>query len=168
MVAIFLRALGFLRAVPWQVWLALALGAAVLLHLRSDRAALRKADAAGYSRAMNEIETKARALAAKADALASRIRTKADEDARHIADRADDLRLRGPGAARCSYAPPAAPASRREPSGGAGDAARAPMPADERAAVPWDWLVAQAERCDLNRNEVLSWREWHQKLLEVR
>jgi hypothetical protein len=38
------------------------------------------------------------------------------------------------------------------------------MSPDDLAAVPWQWLVQRSEQADLNRQEVLSWREWYRKL----
>jgi len=91
--------------------------------------------------------------------IAAELRRKHDEETRRIAGVADDLRVSGPGRARASC-PPAA-ASGHNPSGGAGDAARPGLPPENGATVPWDWLVNRSETADLNRAEVLAWREWH-------
>jgi hypothetical protein len=159
----------FLKGIPWQVYALLALAAAIGTGIALVKDAISDAgkagDKAGYTRAMNEMTEKARIIAAQADDLARKIRSKNDEQARTIAARADDLRVRGSGAARCTN--PVRPASpvRHQPASGGGDAAPTTMPPEDRGAVPWNWLVGQAERCDLNRSEVLSWREWHKALL---
>jgi len=98
-------------------------------------------------------------LEAANNRIAAELRRKHDEETRRIAGAADDLRVSGPGRARASC-PPAA-ASGHSASGGAGDVARPEMPSGDSATVPWQWLVSRAEAADLNRSEVIAWREWH-------
>lgn len=162
--AFLLGARSLLGKIPWQVW-AIVIGLLLLwrAHAWHERE-VRQADVAGYTRAMNHMADKARTLADKADKLADEIRRKSDEEARTIADRADNLSLRGPGAARCPTTPSSAAPGRHQPGGGQADDPGAGVPPEDRAAVPWTWLVRQGEVCDLNRNEVLSWREWFSKL----
>jgi len=93
--------------------------------------------------------------------IAAEIRRRHDEEARRIAAGADALRVSGPG--RAAACPPATPGG-HQPPGGAGNAPGPEMPPGDRAAVPWQWLVARAESADLNRSEVLAWREWHARL----
>jgi hypothetical protein len=163
----FASILKFLKGVPWQVWLMVAAAFALGWHLYQDKQAVKRAhkegDRAGYTRAMNEVEAKARAVAAKADAVAAKIRSKNDEQARAIAARADDLRLRGPGAARCTPTISSPTSNRPQPAGGRPATPAPGLPGEDRGAVPCGWFIGQAERCDLNRNEVLSWREWYLK-----
>jgi hypothetical protein len=40
------------------------------------------------------------------------------------------------------------------------------VPPDDLAAVPWPWLVQRAEQADLNRQEVLTWREWYDRMVK--
>jgi hypothetical protein len=96
--------------------------------------------------------------------LTREIRNRTDEENRRIAGDADAVRLRGPGKAVCRAAPAAA--SGHEPVGGNGDASRPQVPSDDRAAVPWEWLTDRAEQSDLNRAEVLAWRDWYRRLVE--
>lgn len=111
-------------------------------------------------------------LKAKIEALTAHISATLKEwtnaQNRRIAGAADDLRVLGPGKAACPGNSGIAPsAGGRVATSGTGDAAGPQMPVADRAGVPWQWLVDRAEQCDLNRTEVLSWREWHAKLLEA-
>jgi hypothetical protein len=161
-----LAARAFLGRVPKAVWIAIAVALVLWLGVRWYNGQIRDAEKRGADRAYAEVEKKARALEAKANATADKIRSKTDEQARAIAADADTLRVSGPGKARACPIP--APASRREAADGKPDAPGPEVPSDDRAAVPWQWLVQRAEVCDLNRNEVLAWREWHEKLAAQR
>ncbi len=165
------RLLRFLKSLPWQVWLALAVAAAVFFGVRYHNGAVedaRKAgDKAGYARASGEFVEKLRKIEAKANDIAAIARKKNDEEARSIAGRADDLRMRGAGKASCPGAVPAAPARRPNAPGGQPLAPLDQVPdgtGDDIIGLPFAATVAGAEVCDLNRAEVLSWREWHKKL----
>ena len=168
-----LGALEFFKKIPWQGWLALAAAFVIGWHLWGDRSRLREArkeaDKAGYSRAMFEVEARALRIEAKVKALdksiTTEIRNRNNEEARHIATTADNLRVRGPGAARCNVGP-AVPGSAggRNPADRGANATPAGVPVEVGvAAVPWNWLVDRAEKCDVDRAEVISWREWHDK-----
>lgn len=155
----------FLKAIPWQVWAAIGLAIALWLGVRWHNGQVNDAFKRGEQAAYAAVEKKALELQAKANVIADKIRSKSDENARRISADADVIRVSGPGKARCSPVP--APASRREEAGGQGNAAGPEVPTDDRAAVPWQWLVQRAEQCDLNRNEVLAWREWYQRVQEA-
>jgi hypothetical protein len=167
---------GRISPAAWRIIIVVAvLAAGVILHQRAAHKALRTADATGYARAMTEVETKAKALKAKADrlnaAIAADERKRNDEQARHIARDADDLRLRGAGKAIC-------PRHAGLPGGSSGPVAPG-RPADdtldpvldgrgaELIALPFDDTVAFAEQRDLDRAEVLSWRSWYDRLVKA-
>jgi hypothetical protein len=168
----------FIKRIPRGVWIALAVVAVIALgafwHGRAVKHAHDAAYSAGVASEAARIEKKANALAAKATAIAEAVKERNNETNRRIAGDADDLRVRGPGKAACLN-PATTAASRHQPSGRPGDAASGQVPvADglanslpELAAVPWPWLVDRAEQCDLNRAEVLSWRENYQLQLEA-
>lgn len=165
-----LRAL--LGRVPKQVWLVLAvvalLAVGVLWHGHKVHQTIAAAEKRGADAEAKRIEAKALELKRKADALNAKIsaelRSRSDEEARRIAASADTLRLSGPGLARCPRNP-GVPAGPGKPVAATGrpDAAGSEMPSGDSAAVPWGWLVGRAEQCDLNRSEVLTWREWYDR-----
>jgi hypothetical protein len=113
---------------------------------------------------LTRVDREAREAEARGKQLARQIKDRTDEENRRIAGDADAVRLRGPGKAVCRAAPAAA--SGHEPVGGNGDASRPQVPSDDRAAVPWGWLTDRAEQSDLNRAEVLAWRDWYRRLVE--
>jgi hypothetical protein len=152
----------FVKGLPWQIWAAIGLALVLWLGVRWHNGQIKDAEKRGADRAYAEVEKKARALEAKANATADKIRSKSDETARAIAADADVIRVSGPGKARACPVP--TPSGRREAPSGQPYASRPEVSSDDRAAVPWQWLVQRAEQCDLNRNEVLAWREWHSKL----
>ena len=163
---------GFFGKMPRWAWIALAVAVALLAgflwHQLAAHKAIDAAEKRGEERAYANVEKQARELERKANALNAKItaemRKRNDEENRRIAAAADDLRLHGPGAARC--ADPAflsAGAGRHDAPGRGSDAPGPPVPSDERAAVPWGWLVGRAEQHDLNRAEALAWREWHRR-----
>jgi hypothetical protein len=168
-------------AIPPKVKLAIAgallLVALFFVHQHVAHKHLKAADKAGYDRAKAEdaaelavahrqaLDARAKAEAAAAE-ISRSTKEKNNAEARNIARDAGDLRLRGPGEARCRPIDHSG-----VPTGGGGhvaasgqpDAAGPQVPADELAAVPWPWLVGRAEQADLNRSEVLSWREWYDR-----
>jgi hypothetical protein len=168
-------AVGFLKRIPRAAWIALAVIAILALgtcaHKRSVKKFGEERYAAGVAYEAARIEKKAKAIAARAETIAATLRSQNNETNRRIAGDADTLRVSGPGKAACvSSATPGA--GRRQPASGNGNAAGPQVPAGngpalpELAAVPWPWLVNRAEQCDLNRAEVLTWREWHRLLVE--
>jgi hypothetical protein len=114
---------------------------------------------------LDRIIAKAREMERMGNELASKLRERNREEANRIVDDAGGMRLSGPGKARCPGIP--AGTGRPEAQPRKPDAPGPEVPPDERAAVPWQWLVNRAEQCDLNRNEVISWREWHKQLTEA-
>lgn len=171
-----------LRYVPWQVWAAIAclvlIGAGLWWHGNAVEAHYTEAYAAGaadkaaeYDAALakahrNAADWRARYEAASAS-LTETLGDLHDAQARNIAARANDLRLRGPGKARVCSGPgdrsgPAAGTGRHEPAGGSSDDTLARVPADEPLAiVPWGQLVDFGEAHDIDRDEVLTWRRWY-------
>jgi hypothetical protein len=113
---------------------------------------------------LNRISDEADKAKARGEQLAKELRSKTDEANRRIAADADTLRVSGPGKARCS-AVSAGPGG-SEARSGKPDAAGPEVSPDDRAAVPWPWLVQRAEQADLNRQEVLTWREWYDKMVK--
>lgn len=165
-----------LGKIPPKVWLAIGCAVALLLgvlwHQHYAHKHLKAADAAGYARARTEdakalAEFKKRALAAEANGrqIAQEVRNRNETDNRNIHAAADDLRVHGAGAASCRRIDyPALPAA----SGGHGAASRpadatvAQVPSGEELfGLPIDGAVSFAEDHDLDRAEVLSWREWY-------
>jgi len=172
----FIRGAGALaRKVPWQVWAAIAavalIVAGTVYHGHKAHQAIDAAEKRGADREATRIAAQAIEIKRKADALnaaiAATIRSRTDEENRRIARDADDLRLSGPSKARASCPVAATGAGGHVTASGSGDAAGSGMLAEDRAAVPWPWLVQRAEQADLNRGEVLAWREWYRKMEEA-
>jgi hypothetical protein len=168
-----------LKRIPKQVWIAvaiaLALAAAFVWHQHKAHSALKSADAAGYARAMKDVEARALKLKAKVDKLTAKIsaeeRTKNDVENRRIASAADALRLRGPGKALCTV-PAGAPgaSSGHFDASGPGDASVSGVLDPQRVALvglPVSSAVGFAEQHDVLRAEVISWREWYRRLQEA-
>jgi hypothetical protein len=171
------------RMFPPRVWL--AVGAVIFvcilafLHGQQVGRALSKARAEGAAAAdarWQKLYTDQRdsALAWKQKAeseqtnITNVIRESHDEEIRRIDNVADALRLRGPGKAvactgQVDHAGVPASASGPGASSWKPDASGPDLPAEQWAAVPWQWLVQRAQQCDLNRAEALAWREWHSK-----
>lgn len=164
----------FLKDIPREVWIGLAvlalIAGGVIYHKRAVSNARTEGHAAGVKAEGERIAAKVLELKVKADKLAADIRRKNDATNRAIAGDADALRVRGAGKASC-LGPAASSAGGRVAPGGKADAAVDPLPGRERVeliGLPFADLVNAAERCDLNRAEVLSWREWHKKLVEMK
>lgn len=158
----------FLKAIPRPVWIALAvltlLALGSCVHKRSVEKFGNERFAAGVKAEKARAEKARKEAEAKGNAISKKVRDKTDEKARDISKRADAERVSGPGLARCAT-PPAAPSGPKPASGNGDDPGPGVSEADS-AAVPWPWLVDRAEQADLNRNEVLAWREWHRRLTE--
>lgn len=163
----------FLKRIPRGVWIALAVAAVIALGAFMHGRAVKHAYAAAYTQGKADegarIEAKAKAIADRATAISETLRSMNNVENRRIAGVADALRVRGPGKASCLNSA-AAGTSGRKPASGIANAPGPQVPSGERepllAAVPWPWLVNRAETCDLNRVEVLTWREWHRLLVE--
>lgn len=176
---IFQRIGAGLKRVPGKVWVALAIIAALVAaffvhqHIAGER--LQARYNAGYAQGRLDATKAQIAAQAKADAAAKAINTtirkKTDEEDRHIARDADDLRVRGPGKAACpGVAAPRRPASGHVAVGGAPDAAVGQVPGGggvDLIAVPFADLIDFAEHADRNRAEVNAWRESDRKQGEL-
>jgi hypothetical protein len=173
-----IRAIGsgikaFFSALNWQGWLGLI--ASLLLawqligaasdarhwHKQSDQNAKQ---AETYKRQLDEETARSNAAEAAGKRISEQLRKQTDEENRRIAGDAQSLRVSGPGRAVCRPAPAASGGS--QAGRGNGNAAGPPLPPADSAAVPWPWLVQRAEQADLNRTEVLAWREWYRRLVE--
>jgi hypothetical protein len=100
--------------------------------------------------------------------IAEALRSRTDEENLRIAADADALRVSGPGKAVCTgHAGLSAATGGREQSAPLTDAARPPLPTDERAAVPWLWLTGRGQEHDDLLTEVKAWRAWHDEVLKV-
>lgn len=159
----------FLGRVPRAVWIALAVTLVLWLGTRWYHGQIKDAERRGADQAYAAIAKKARALEAKANVIADKIRSKSDETARAIAADADVIRVSGPGKARCSAVP--APARGHEATSGQSSPAVDQVP-DGRGidliALPFAPTIGLGEVCDLNRGEVLAWREWYEKVAAQR
>jgi hypothetical protein len=99
----------------------------------------------------------------------SKIITKQLEEARDEQDRritadAKSLLLRGPGAARCAPPVPQGPGSANPANP---NAPGPQVPSDDRAAVPWNWLVNRGKGHDELLNYVIKDLEWHRRMEET-
>lgn len=168
--AVFSGVQTFFGKIPvWLRWTLLGLviaAAGFLWHQHAAHKAIAAAEKRGADAAYLNIAKQANAIAAKMNAtnrqLAQVMRSKTDEALADNARAADDFRLHGPGAARCP-----AVASLPRSAGGHGQTAAEPndagpqVPSDDRAAVPWGWLVDRSEEHDALLIENKAWRDWY-------
>lgn len=173
------------RKVPGKVWAGLAVLALILgliwWHGHSVDKARKAGEVAG--RAAADAEWKGavanwraaardwkRAHDSRAQTINAMLEKRHAEDIAANAAAADDLRLRGPGAARAcagsrSSAGLAGSPGRHVAATGPADAPPGRLPAPDRetdfAIVPWGWLVRQAEEKDNALAEARAWRTWH-------
>ncbi len=149
-------------------WQLVSIGLGALLIVQHFQLADARHDRDAWENQYRSLQTQAETIKRQRDEayakIAAEIRKRTDEENRRIAGSADDLRVSGPGRSRCSQ-PPAA-SGRHGAPGGNGNAPGPQVPATDSAAVPWQWLVNRAEQADLNRAEVLAWRDWYQRLAE--
>lgn len=165
-----------LASVPWQVWVGLAIIAAlvigVIVHGNKVEAFGKEQYDAGYADGTADRDAEIKALQdAKAEAerkLAEVLRRKVNEENARIDARGDALRLSGPGkAASCPNPPAASPgAGGHNEATAEADDARAGVPSEQWASVPWGWLVKKAEDHDKCLIEAGAWRE--QKAAEIK
>jgi hypothetical protein len=158
----------------------LLLLALFFVHQHFVHKALKAADEAGYARGVRVYQRALEIVHARAAArrqvfehtssdISKEVRTQNENQARSIFAGADTLSLRGAASARCgpvdrSGVP--AGAGGRQSSGGPGAAQVAGLPDDagvELIAVPFPGAVAFGEASDLNRSEVLAWRDWYDR-----
>lgn len=169
-----------LKRVPTWVWKALAVVAlavtAFLVHQHYAHKAIaaakldqRQADDAAWKKALDKAHADALAWKSKADQLHAQIaqdeRNRHEEDIRRNAADARSLLVRGPGAASASHCGqgdhPGLPAgtSRHDQAASGSSNAAAPLPADDRAIVPWSWLVQVLQEHDDLLSEDRAWRD---------
>lgn len=178
-----------IKAVPWQVWLAILaailLVVGYLMHQHAVHSAYRQAYAAGqaderkaWQDSLAKAHNEAVGWKSKYDAASAALNSKIGEnhalETRLIAARADDLLVHGPGqaAATCArpgdHPGPAGGAGGHDATGGKSNDPLAPMPPEQPlAVVPWDDLVRFGRQADDNRNEALTWRTWYEKNAEL-
>jgi len=167
----FLKPIGnLLGRISWQGWLCIACALAGL-WLVHDRNHWKAADERDHATAVNyrrqlDTETEKNKAAEKQTAqISKQLRDRTDEENRRIAGDADTLRLRGPGKAVCPGVPTSP--SGHEQAAPDTNVAGPSLPTDERAAVPWDWLVQRAQEHDELLNENKAWRDWRDQVLKV-
>lgn len=143
-----------------SVFLCILLG--IALKLERVHSSKLQARVTGLTAQLDKIDRDAREAAKNGKAISDDIRKRTDEENRRTHSDGDALRLSGPGKAVCPSAP-ASPGG-HEPQSGKPDAAGPQVPTGDSAAVPWPWLVQRAEQADLNRSEVIAWREWYERV----
>lgn len=175
--------LALLKRIPDWFWIsllgALAVTALVVWHGRVADKATTEAYQSGWDSRDNQFNTAL--LKAKADAqvwreryekaasdLTQQKREAHDQEIAATRARADDLILRGPGAAAHSCA---GQGNRARPAASAGGSVEAPaapapalpsVPSDERlAVVPWNELVRRSASADEALAEAKTWRSWY-------
>lgn len=116
---------------------------------------------------INKVTAKITRLATKAAMLE---REAHEKEVTRIGVVTHDLILRGPGKAQCPSSSFAPRTSQLVPSGGSADASLARVPdqgGPALVALPFNDAVRFAGQCDINRDEILKWRENRQKLEEI-
>lgn len=161
----------WLRGLPWQVWAVLAALVAVWLGWHWHEGQVRKADKAGYSRAVAEMRAASERMTAQAVILKLRaenlqaaatqsVKVIYDQKASAIRTRADVLRVRVPEGLRpvCGPGNSAPLGSAASASGGAAGSDLSGM-----ALIPWGQLVDHGEKCDIYRAQVEGWQALYAK-----
>ncbi len=161
----------WLKRIPRSVWIKIALVIAVLVggfvayrwHSNRVETMITAAEARGEARAYKAINEATAVVEKKSVVISTEIRSKAVEENRRTAERADTLRVSGPGKAAYQCKPVAGVSTGGPVAASqATDVPMAGVPGETRLdliVVPFAELVAFAEQHDLNRTEVLSWRE---------
>lgn len=169
---------GFLKRVPWQAWLAIALALAawqgVEWHGNRVKRMLTAADTAGYTRAMSEVASAQAAATlaatqrkAKAEREQSTITQEVQSDHAQtvgtIRDRAAALRVRGRETQVDTHRAGGVDLPGLSGATGRADAATGgnglPRPARPQG-LDWDGQVAALEQCDLNTAQLLDLQRW--------
>jgi hypothetical protein len=171
--AILSGARAFLGKISPRTWLIIGCAVAAfigfLAHQHYAHKALAAAEQRGEATAYANVEKQARALEAKANAVSQKIaadlKEKNREENARVAAAADAIRLRGPGAARCSGPAfiPAAASGSQHPAAKAGTAVdQLPDQAGiDLIGLPFAGAVTGAEDHDALLNEAQSWRTWY-------
>jgi len=161
---------GFFKSIPRWAWIALAIASAALLGLLWHGHAIKKHDKALRVAVTAEIQAKTQKLIdglnSKNAQLTATLRRKNDETARTIIHDAGTVRLSGPGKAQCRPSLPVA-ARGSQPTRGTSDVAVAEVPPGQGLdliGLPFAATVDFAEQHDLNRAEVLAWRDWYKQI----
>lgn len=157
-----------LTGLPKWLYIGIGIIAAVLLLLWWDASRIKAAEKRGSDAAYAAIEKQARAIEQRANRItagtSTLLRNLNDEENSRISAGFDALRLSGPGKAVCTgVAGVPAATGQHEPTSGRPDGAvdRVPYPEwSQLIAMPFPDLLKRAEQCDLNRAEVLTWRDW--------
>lgn len=167
---------GFLKAIPRQVWIGLAIIAALagayFLHghqVKKHDVVVRSAEDQVWQKKLDAAVAAVKAKDAQLAGISAQLRKANDEANSAIASSAHDIGLLGPGKAACSRvgsvaAAASGPVAPRRPS----DAAVAPLPSDgglDLIGLPFDDALNFGADHDYGRAENLSWRVWYQKLL---
>lgn len=177
--------LALLGMVPRGVWFGVA-GAALLslgtcAHQRSVKQHYTEAYKAGeaaadakWQKAFDEMEAAVSQWKTEYEAqtkgLSDELEARYNENARLNRKLADALRLRGPGrAASCGPLrdPGAAALPRNNNAPAEPDAPGPGLPEQDRAIVPWGWLVTRSEEHDDMLEELKARREWDGRVREL-
>ena len=164
-----------LKLVPRWVWELFAAALAVHVALAWYHGKLDDAYNRGKQDEAAHIEQKALEIKAKADklsaAISNAIRSQNDAENRRISSDANSLRLRAPGRAECTSIAgvPTGPSGPQPANGASGTpVARVPYPEwQSLLGMPAAPTITFAEQHDLNRAEIIAWREWYRKQQEA-
>lgn len=140
--------------------IAATVGGAVFLHQSAVHDAIAAAEKRGSDAAYARVETKARAVELAATNLTASIWRKASEQSRATSDRADAVRLSGPGKAACPASVPFTP-GRHDAAAPEASAPVVGVPDQERVdliGLPFAPTVKLVEQHDLCLIEAQAWR----------
>lgn len=162
----------FLKRIPWQVWVAILVGAVLTWHVIHEKRARAAAVAAAYDKGRTDERNEAEKLAATVTSdmavvvnpIAEKKRAEHEENLRRISADAAAFRLRGAGKAECRDPAFSARPSEPERGGAAGGAALPKVPYPEWSALiamPVSAAAGIAESHDALRSEVITWHGWY-------
>lgn len=154
-----------LKRISPKVWIGIGIAVAIAFTIwRGIAWYNNKIDAAeqrGEARAVERARKEIKKIEQRTQLIVKVLREKNDEEIRNIARSYDDIRVRGPGRAGTTCIPTSS--GGRQSTGGQPNGTGPDVSSEVWASVPWNWLVNRSEVDDLNRNEVLAWRDWHAK-----
>ena len=122
------------------------------------------ADARAEIKRMND---EAKKVEVRGKQIAKDVKDRHDEEVRRIDRDAAVIRVSGPGKAVCPRLP--ASSGRQEPVSGSARPAVDQVPdgpRDDIIALPFAGTVGAGQVCDLNRAEVIAWREWYDRIVK--